>query len=86
MPVVIGSSVNALRLSRQLYERGINVQPILYPAVEESGARLRFFVTASHTTEQILETVKAVAEELALIAPAYFAQSGETPSPVGNAV
>ncbi|MCP4189817.1 MAG: aminotransferase class I/II-fold pyridoxal phosphate-dependent enzyme [Planctomycetaceae bacterium] len=86
VPVVIGSSVNALRLSRQLYERGINVQPILYPAVEESGARLRFFVTASHTTEQILETVKAVAEELALIAPAYFAQSGETPSPVGNAV
>ncbi|MDG2380283.1 MAG: aminotransferase class I/II-fold pyridoxal phosphate-dependent enzyme [Pirellulaceae bacterium] len=86
VPVVIGSSVNALRLSRQLYERGINVQPILYPAVEESGARLRFFVTASHTTEQIVETVKAVAEELAQIAPAYFAQSGETPRPVGNAV
>ena len=36
VPVIIGNSADALRLSRQLFERGINVQPILYPAVEES--------------------------------------------------
>ena len=47
VPVIIGNSAHALRLSRQLFERGINVQPILYPAVEESGARLRFFITAT---------------------------------------
>ncbi len=29
------------------------MQPILYPAVEESAARLRFFITARHTEEQI---------------------------------
>jgi 8-amino-7-oxononanoate synthase/acyl carrier protein len=72
VPVVIGNSAHALRLSRQLFERGINVQPILYPAVEESGARLRFFVTATHTPEQIHTTVQAVAEELAKIQPSYF--------------
>ena len=64
VPVIVGSSVVALRLSRQLFERGINVQPILYPAVEESAARLRFFITSTHSPEQIEMTVRAVGEEL----------------------
>ena len=72
VPVIVGSSVNALRLSHSLFERGINVLPILYPAVEESAARLRFFVTATHTPEQIHSTVRIVAEELRRIDPAYF--------------
>jgi 8-amino-7-oxononanoate synthase/acyl carrier protein len=72
VPVIIGNSSHALRLSRQLFLRGINVQPILYPAVEESGARLRFFITATHTPEQIRQTVAAVAEELEAIQPGYF--------------
>lgn len=61
VPVIIGNSLNALRLSRALFEDGINVQPILYPAVEEKAARLRFFVTSMHTDEQIHRTVDAVA-------------------------
>jgi 8-amino-7-oxononanoate synthase len=68
IPVIIGSSKGALMLSRRLFERGINVQPILYPAVEESAARLRFFITARHTEDQIRRTVDAVAEEFAKIA------------------
>ncbi|MHB9065104.1 MAG: hypothetical protein ACYC4B_15040, partial [Pirellulaceae bacterium] len=43
--------------------------PILYPAVEEHAARLRFFVTACHTEEQIDATVQAVAQELEKINP-----------------
>ena len=39
-----------------LSDRGINVQPILYPAVEESAARLRFFIHSEHTEEQIRYT------------------------------
>ncbi|ADB18479.1 AMP-dependent synthetase and ligase [Pirellula staleyi DSM 6068] len=69
VPVITGNSKVALLLSRALFERGINVQPILYPAVEEEKARLRFFITASHTDEQIRLTVDAVAEELARIEP-----------------
>ena len=61
VPVIIGNSLNALRLSRALFEDGINVQPILYPAVEEKAARLRFFATSMHTDEQIHRTVDAVA-------------------------
>ncbi len=67
VPVIVGSSRGALALSHRLYERGINVQPILYPAVEEHAARLRFFITSTHTEEQIRETVSATAEEIARI-------------------
>jgi 7-keto-8-aminopelargonate synthetase-like enzyme len=72
--------MHALALSRALFERGINVQPILYPAVEEEKARLRFFITAVHTDEQIRQTVEAVAEELAKINPRYL----ETALPIGS--
>jgi 8-amino-7-oxononanoate synthase len=67
VPVILGNSMNALRLSRALFARGINVQPILYPAVEEKAARLRFFITSRHTPEQIRRTIAAMQEELAKI-------------------
>jgi 8-amino-7-oxononanoate synthase/acyl carrier protein len=71
VPVITGNSEHALRLSHQLRERGVNVQPILYPAVEERAARLRFFITSTHTAEQIRYAVRAVAEELDRIDPSY---------------
>ncbi|NOY28708.1 MAG: aminotransferase class I/II-fold pyridoxal phosphate-dependent enzyme, partial [Planctomycetes bacterium] len=71
VPVITGSSEKALLLSHALFERGINVQPILYPAVEDSAARLRFFITSSHSEEQIRSTVGVVAEELARIDPEF---------------
>jgi 7-keto-8-aminopelargonate synthetase-like enzyme len=55
----------ALRLSHRLRGDGINVQPILYPAVDESAARLRFFVTSEHNEAQIRYTVSKVAEHMA---------------------
>jgi 7-keto-8-aminopelargonate synthetase-like enzyme len=75
VPVIIGNSLHALQLSHQLLQRGINVQPILYPAVEESAARLRFFITSCHSEQQIRTTVEAVAQELAKINPAYLKQA-----------
>ncbi len=53
VPVITGSSIRAGRLAQALFQRGINVQPILYPAVPERAARLRFFLTAAHTEAQI---------------------------------
>ncbi|MCX7432783.1 MAG: aminotransferase class I/II-fold pyridoxal phosphate-dependent enzyme [Planctomycetia bacterium] len=78
VPVILGNSMNSLRLSRALFARGISVQPILYPAVEERAARLRFFITSSHTPDQIRRTVAAMQEELARIDPAY-ARSAQRP-------
>ncbi|HEK1009042.1 TPA: aminotransferase class I/II-fold pyridoxal phosphate-dependent enzyme [Pseudomonas putida] len=65
IPVITGSSFKAGRLSSALFERGINAQPILYPAVPEQSARVRFFVSCEHSEEQIRHTVAVVAEEMA---------------------
>ncbi len=64
VPVIIGNSVQSLLLGQRLFDRGINVQAMLYPAVPEDAARMRFFITAQHTEEQIAYTVEAVAEAL----------------------
>ena len=67
IPIIIGNSLKALALSRRLFQRGVNVQPIVYPAVVEEKARLRFCVTALHTDAQIRHTIDLICEELKLI-------------------
>ncbi|MFE3289376.1 type I polyketide synthase [Rhodococcus sp. NPDC059234] len=67
VPCIVGDSVTTLKLSRALLSRGVNVNPILYPAVPEDKARLRFFVTSCHSEDQIRYAVKTTTEELALL-------------------
>ncbi len=62
--LVVGDDKMAIALSHNLLQRGIEVQPIVRPAVSATTARLRFFLTANHTEEQILETVPVIAREL----------------------
>lgn len=70
VPCIVGGSIDTFRLSEALYNRGINVQPIVAPAVEENQARLRFFVTSEHSQEQLLQTADALADEFArLVTP-----------------
>ena len=61
IPAIVGSSLKAAKLSNALFERGINLQPIVYPAVDERAARLRFFVSTMHTEKQIESAVEALA-------------------------
>ncbi|HET9455660.1 MAG TPA: aminotransferase class I/II-fold pyridoxal phosphate-dependent enzyme [Gemmatimonadaceae bacterium] len=61
VPVITGDSIAAVRMSQQLLELGINVQPMVAPAVSETGARLRFFIASTHSPEQIRRAVDAVA-------------------------
>ncbi len=58
IPVITGSSLTATRASHALLARGINVQPILAPAVPEQSARLRFFLSSEHTPEDIDDTLE----------------------------
>jgi 8-amino-7-oxononanoate synthase len=67
VPAILGNSLHSMQVSEALRQRGINVQPILYPAVEETAARLRFFCTATHSEQQIRETVEVLAEEIAKV-------------------
>ncbi len=67
VPLILGSSIDALKSTRLMQQRGISVQPIVYPAVGEEQARLRFFISALHTEEQLrttADTLAAVLEEV----------------------
>ncbi len=87
IPIITGDSRMALAMSMAMFERGVNVQPILHPAVEEAAARLRFFVTSAHSEEQIRRTIDLLVEsrddvvkKLATAGPAAIAPMprGET--------
>lgn len=62
IPLMTGSSIKAAKLSSQLFEHGINVQPILHPAVEEKAARLRFFFSSEHSQAQMEFSIQTIQE------------------------
>jgi 8-amino-7-oxononanoate synthase len=68
IPIILGSSQRALAVSQLLLERGINARPILYPAVRESAARVRFFLTSEHSEDDIVRAVETLAEVVAATA------------------
>ena len=64
IPIILGDSPLCLRLARNLRKKGIEVGPIVYPAVEKEAARLRFFMTCRHNPKKIAYTVQTLAREL----------------------
>jgi 8-amino-7-oxononanoate synthase len=69
VPLITGDPVLAVELSDELLKKEIVVQPIVYPAVDRSASRLRFFINALHTEEQIRTTVEAVAVLISRLRP-----------------
>jgi len=67
IPLIFGDSMLCVRLTNALFEHGINVQPMLYPAVEETSARLRFFITSEHTEDQLDFTLGTVVQQLQML-------------------
>lgn len=65
VPVIVGDSIRACRLSNALFAAGIYAAPIIPPAVPDQSARLRFFITANHTRDQLDRLFDAVTAELA---------------------
>lgn len=64
VPIILGDSAVCLQLAKAMLARGVNVMPTIHPNVEENAARLRFFVTASHTEQQIRHALDVLAEEI----------------------
>jgi len=62
--VVVGDSIDAVKIAERLLARGLNVLPIIYPAVPLKAARLRFFITSEHTEAHIRSAVQTMREEL----------------------
>jgi len=53
VPIMIRDDLKAVRLSNAMVQRGVNVLPMIYPSVPQGGARLRFFLSADHTTDMV---------------------------------
>jgi 8-amino-7-oxononanoate synthase len=63
VPLIVGDTKRCVALTNALFKRGIDVQPILYPAVKERAVRLRFFVNCTHTEEQIRGAIDIIDQE-----------------------
>ncbi len=64
VPIITGESMFTGFVAMQLFRRGIYVMPISFPAVKEGEARLRFFLSAAQTEENVRKTIDALIEEL----------------------
>ena len=64
IPIIVGDSARCVQLAGKLFERGISVFPIIFPVVPENTARLRFFVSSTHTEAQIRYTIESLVQAL----------------------
>jgi glycine C-acetyltransferase len=62
IPIMIGDTAEAIRLSSRLLEMGIFVVGFGFPVVPEGRARLRVQMSAAHTAGQIDQTLEAFAK------------------------
>ena len=65
--VIVGGLVTAGKLTERLLDRGVNVLPIIYPAVPLKASRFRYFITSEHTPTQIRSAVQIMREELSSV-------------------
>jgi 8-amino-7-oxononanoate synthase len=71
VPVIVGDSLRAAKLSAMLLSAGVNVQPMVAPAVPNELARLRFFVACTHTEEELDRTVGLLVQALRELGAAH---------------
>ena len=60
IPIIVGASERAVTMSIHLLQAGINAAAVAYPAVPEGDARIRLFMSADHTDEQIARMMAAL--------------------------
>ena len=63
-PIMVGGKAAAFILARLLSTQGVSVMPLAHPAVEENAARLRFFLSAAHTRDDVDRALDMVHELL----------------------
>lgn len=60
-PLIVGTSEDALKLTKALREQGILVSAIRPPTVPKGTARLRITLTAAHASEEVEQLLDALA-------------------------
>jgi len=91
LPVMIGDDLRCLQMSVGLEERGVFVNPVVYPGVEAGRALLRVSVMATHTFGEIdraldeFERVGRTVGVLPTAAPARPRRAAASPAHARNA-
>ncbi len=70
IPIIVGESSKAKRLSDELYERGIFVVPIVFPMVAKDLARIRVQMNAKLSMEEldtVIEALEEIGKKLTII-------------------
>lgn len=62
VPVIIGETAKAIKLSQKLLEKGLFVTGFGYPVVPEGKARIRFQISAQHTRDQLSHAIQVLKE------------------------
>ncbi|MBN2370768.1 MAG: aminotransferase class I/II-fold pyridoxal phosphate-dependent enzyme [Vicinamibacteria bacterium] len=64
IPVMINDDVRVFPIGEKLQERGLFLQPVVHPAVTRHKSRLRIFVSASLSEQDLAEAVDTIADVL----------------------
>ena len=71
VPIIVGETAHAIRMSDMLLEQGVFVTGFGYPVVPQGQARIRCQISAAHTRDDLDEAIaafRAVGSKLGLIA------------------
>ncbi|MDP2872487.1 MAG: aminotransferase class I/II-fold pyridoxal phosphate-dependent enzyme [Bacillota bacterium] len=60
VPVIVGDDPKLREMTRRIHEEGIFANPVYYPAVPKKVSRLRLSLMATHTQEDLDQTLSAV--------------------------
>jgi len=58
IPAILGDPIEAVNTSQALERMGMHAKPIIYPAVGDQAARIRFFLCSEHTTQMVDQTIE----------------------------
>lgn len=65
VPIMIGALTKSTKMVTQMYNRGISTSLIVSPGVPVNAGRLRFFISATNTEDEIINAVQVAKEEIA---------------------
>ncbi len=60
IPIILGDTATTLAFATYLQARNIYAIPIVYPAVPQNSSRVRLFISAQHTQEQLSYTADTI--------------------------
>jgi len=64
IPIMVRNDRRIFQLCHRLFQAGVYLQPVVYPAVAKHRSRLRVSISASHTFEQLDEGVSILVRVL----------------------